>query len=112
MPYYILPGEQLKSVEIKSDSQIGSTSFLTPYIKLYPNPAKNYLVVEYNVMDIIDEGLLNINAATGKMQFTKRLFGNQHDFIINTKEWLDGIYFFNFTTGSEYKQSGKIIIAR
>jgi hypothetical protein len=111
-PYYVQPGEQLKSVESKPGSQIGSASFLTPYIKLYPNPAKNYLVVEYNVPDISVEGLLNIYTATGKTQFMNRLYGNQHDFIINTKDWLDGIYFFNFTTGTDYKQSGKLIIAR
>ena len=111
-PYYILPGEQLKSIENKSNFQIGYTSSLTPYIKLYPNPAKNYLVVEYNVKDISNEGLLNIYTSAGNTQFTKRLHGNQHDFIINTKDWRNGIYFFNFTSGSEYKQSGKVIIAK
>jgi len=111
-PYYILPGEQLKSIENKYKTQFVFTSFLTPYIRLYPNPAKNYLIVEYNVSDISEEGLLKIYTATGTMQFTKQLKGNQHDLIINTKDWLDGIYFFNFTSSSEYKQSGKVIIAK
>jgi hypothetical protein len=110
-PVYILPEDQLKSYQ--EDRPIpqpiqGKES----YIKLYPNPAKNYIVAEYDINECSCDGSLLFYDSTGKLKFKIVLDAQKNDFIINTKDWTEGIYLYNFTSDDQHLQSGKLIIAK
>lgn len=57
-------------------------------------------------------GILNICDSSGKLKFSTDLQSNSYDKIINTKYCLSGIYLFNFISDGQYKQSGKVLIAK
>ncbi|MCK9401389.1 MAG: T9SS type A sorting domain-containing protein [Bacteroidales bacterium] len=111
-PYYILPGDSLKAIpDVASVIPTGIRNN-EHYFKLYPNPADNYLIAEYDMNGISGNGVLNIYDSSGKLKFRTDLQSNSHDEIINTKDWLCGIYLFNFISDGQYKQSGKVLIAK
>jgi len=111
-PYYLLPADELKAANIKPSPKKDVPSIEQPLFKIYPNPAKNHIIVEYNIIDISSDGLLTIYSQDGKLQLIKTLDQNKHHFIINTKNWSGGLYFFNFITQDHLNQTGKIIIAK
>jgi hypothetical protein len=111
-PNYILPGNELKSMpDAESINKTGKQN-KEQYFKLYPNPAKNYIVVEYILSDMSTNGVLYVYDSSGKLKFMTELPPNKHDVIIQTKDWSDGIYLFNFTSNGQYKQSEKLIIVQ
>jgi len=111
-PYYLLPEDQLKNAIFKPTPNKDSASIDQPFFKIYPNPAKNHIIVEYNIEDLSDDGLLTIYVQDGKLQLMQSLDHSKHHFIINTKDWSGGLYFFNFITQDHLNQTGKIIIAK
>lgn len=111
-PYYILPVNQLKSSHHNADPLIGPVIIQKSFIKFYPNPAKNYIFVEYTFINNSSEGNLFIYSSDGKLQFTKSLNRNKHDCIINTRDWEQGIYFYKFILLGEKDQNGKILILK
>lgn len=111
-PYYLLPEDQLKSGHVKPALITTSFPVKGTFLKIYPNPAKNYLVVEYALEDNLSYGLLTIYSSDGKLQFNKSLDGLKHDYVINTRNWNQGVYFFTFITQDNFEQSGKIVITK
>jgi hypothetical protein len=111
-PYYILPENQLKSVYIKPGALTNQAEKADSFIKFYPNPAKNYIIVEYTFISSFDYGFLFIYSSDGKLQFSKSLDKNKHDFIINTRDWEQGVYFYKFVNQGDKGENGKIIILK
>jgi len=111
-PYYLLPADQLKSGHVKPALITTSFPVKGTFLKIYPNPAKNYLVVEYALEDNLSCGLLTIYSPDGKLHFNKSLDGLKHDYVINTRNWNQGVYFFTFITQDNFEQSGKIVITK
>jgi hypothetical protein len=109
-PYYLLPDDQLKEAIYKPSIKKDMASIEQPFFKIYPNPAKNHIIVEYDIEDIVSQGSLTIYSQEGKVQLKKSLDSSKHHFIISTKDWPSGLYFFNFITQNNLKQTGKIII--
>jgi hypothetical protein len=62
-PYYLLPENQLKSDHEKTPPIKNSSYYTDPFVKIYPNPAKNYLIVEYNLGNEFSNGTLRISFA-------------------------------------------------
>ncbi len=111
-PYYILPENRLKSDYIKPGALTDPANKIDSFIKFYPNPAKNYIIVEYTFISSFDDGLLFIYSSDGKLQFSKSLDKNKHDFIINTRDWEQGVYFYKFVNQGDSGENGKIIILK
>ena len=111
-PYYILPENQLKSGHNNPDPLTDAVIAQEAFIKFYPNPAKNYIIVEYNLINDSSEGIIYLYSSDGKLQFSKSLNRNKHDCIINTQDWEQGIYFYKFILLGEKDQNGKIVILK
>lgn len=109
-PYYLLPNDQLKTSSLFSASTHELLANQGPEFEIYPNPGKNYIIVEYNVEDISRDNLLTIYSPEGKIQFVESLVITSNHLIINTENWPSGIYFFNFITQNNWRTSGKILI--
>lgn len=111
-PYYILPEDGQKSYAENPPKSKLPDSRSESYIKLYPNPANNYIIAEYNMTDLQGKAILRICSASGRQQFYQQLTSKEHFYIIRTKEWPNGIYYYNFIIDKKTCQSGKIVITR
>jgi len=94
-PHYVLPGDKLKNepVRIKSGKEKSCKPQST--IKLYPNPASGYIIVEYLPNQKSYNGLLQIFTSAGRLYYAMELNNNKHFQFIDTKDWPGGIYFIN-----------------
>ena len=111
-PYYLLPGDNLKLASKPLSRDELKATGPAPHFRIYPNPARNHLIVEYNVAGSRHDALLIIYSPEGKVKSKVKLHHDKHHTIINTKDWAAGIFFYNFITYNQNTQSGKIIIAR
>ena len=112
-PYYLLPDDALKSVTIIPGSwgNIAAENPV-PFLLVYPNPARNYIIVEYNIEEVSASAIFTVYSPEGKVKSKHELARQQHSFIINTRDWQAGIYFFKFTSANNRIQSGKILITK
>lgn len=94
--------------EIKDTlSDNGIEHFTTDGIKVYPNPAQNYLIFEFKANHIYNSiQLLNI---FGDIVLSKQIKNNKT--VFDTRNIQSGIYFFKILdNGSQY--SGKVLIQK
>jgi hypothetical protein len=108
-PYYLLPDNDLKAAAINSQRN-GKETIEKPLFKIYPNPSKNYVFVEYDIQDIQSNSFLTIYNQEGKLKFKSSLDPKMNHLIVNTRGWPSGSYFFNFVSGNNSNQNGKIIV--
>ncbi|HOX78661.1 MAG TPA: T9SS type A sorting domain-containing protein [Bacteroidales bacterium] len=111
-PHYVLPGDLLKNnpVRIKSGKEKNSETKST--IKLYPNPASGYIIVEYLPNQKSYNGLLQIFTSAGRLYYAMELNNNKHFQFIDTKDWPGGIYFYKYSCENSKAENGKIIIIK
>ncbi len=106
---YILPEEGLKEKRIR---RIPVRKYYTEdRFKLYPNPAGNYLIIEYILQSEIPQGVVNLldNRGTVVKSFS---LTKCHDYIVvETSDLPSGIYYCNFVVDAESVQTEKLIIA-
>ena len=111
-PHYVLPGDKLKNepVRIKSGKEKSCKPQST--IKLYPNPASGYIIVEYLPNQKSYNGLLQIFTSAGRLYYAMELNNNKHFQFIDTKDWPGGIYFYKYSCENSKAENGKIIIIK
>lgn len=61
------------------------------YIKLSPNPARDYTIVEYT-LETATDAMLQITDLTGKILVSQSIYQNQNQEIIDTKNFNSGNY--------------------
>lgn len=111
-PHYVLPGDQLKNEPVRIKSGKEKSSKTQSAIKLYPNPASGYIIVEYLPNQKSYNGLLQVFNSAGGLHYTMELFNNKHFQSIDTKDWPSGIYFYKYTSENSITENGKIIIIK
>jgi hypothetical protein len=78
--------------------------------KLYPNPAGEYVIVEYTMAGITPNGYVVIYDNKGTIVKTHSL-GKNHDYnVIQVNDLSSGIYYCNFVVNGKLVQSEKLII--
>jgi len=106
----ILPEPGLKSGKVRHwpvKSQITEN-----FINIYPNPAGNYFIVQYDLSGFTENGILAISDMNGQelKQYGLRDLKNQ--VIIGTREYSSGIYLISLMCGKIVADSQKISIIR
>ena len=79
-------------------------------ITVRPNPAREWTIFDYQLPDDISKGVIKITDVYGKLIESITISGNQGQWIWNTRNIKQGIYFYNLNT-SGFSISGKIIIS-
>ena len=81
-------------------------------LKMYPNPARTYVVVEYSTKDESPEGYIRLLDNGGKTVKQIALIGN-HDFIVIPLQDLpSGVYICKFTINNKTVKAQKLVIQR
>ncbi|MFC2151070.1 T9SS type A sorting domain-containing protein [Bacteroidota bacterium] len=78
-------------------------------LKLYPNPASNYLFIEYDVIFIKEAKLLIYNSI-GAVVYTKVLENKSDNIKISVSDYKNGLYFCSLQIDGKLLNTRKILI--
>ena len=84
----------------------------TDYLKLFPNPAGNYVILDYDLIEIFVNCTVIITDMNGKMVDSFMLKDKQNQIILNLKNKPNGIYIFNLYAGNELLETEKLTISK
>ncbi|MCK9401248.1 MAG: T9SS type A sorting domain-containing protein [Bacteroidales bacterium] len=82
------------------------------YLNIYPNPAKSYLIIEYNLENFAKPAFININDAYGKKLYGLHIQDNQNQYLLDTRAYSPGIYLISLMSGNKILKKAKCLIIR
>lgn len=107
----ILPDTSLKST--KRDRYRGvKLPLKKTFLTVYPNPAKDYFVVEYHLESTPTNGFITMYDITGKNVGSVSVTGKQNQIIIPTNNIQSGIYLLILEINNEKLEPIKVTIVR
>lgn len=106
----LFASQQMNSQNPFEQSQTDSTNlYEIQKLKLYPNPAKDYLTVEYDVL-FVKEAKLQIYNSIGAVVYTKTLVEKKDNLRIPVSEYKNGLYFCSLQIDGKLLNTRKILI--
>jgi len=81
-------------------------------LRIYPQPASDYIIVDYHYQSGFEKGTLEFINSTGQLVKTIKIAGKEGQDLINIRDWLPGIYIARLVTDSEILEYQKIMILR
>ncbi len=112
--YYepILLPDELKSSKGKKTYRTGK--FVEEsYMKVFPNPAWQYVIIEYNLKDKFtekNEVLLTLTNMRGNSVFQKQLMKRQDQDLINTSGFIPGVYICSLWVNGKMLDTSKFVV--
>ncbi len=104
--------KHLKQNPFGNEIQPDSTNvFDIQKLKLYPNPARDYIFIEYDVI-YIKEAKLQIYNSIGAVVYTKTLEEKQDNLRISVTDYKNGLYFCSLQIDGKLLNTKKILINR
>ena len=79
------------------------------YIRIKPNPAKDYIIVEYELEQETNASI-NINDITGNLKIHLNFSNQQDQLTVNTQDWKPGIYIATLKINGKLVESVKFTI--
>ena len=90
--------------------QKANTKLSNAYLKVYPNPAKDYVVIEYK--DVTSGANLIITDVFGKIAYSNKLAGQNDQILIETSTWNAGLYYCRLLVNEKNIDVKKISIVK
>jgi len=106
----VLPEEELKSAEIFNHDLFndpGKPEALT----IFPNPAGNYFIINYNAEDYTGEISIKVSDMNGKLLVTKQYTLRRNQEVIHVADWKAGIYNISLMINGKIINTKKITVA-
>ncbi len=79
-------------------------------LNVYPNPAQDYFIVEYDITDKLSQAVVEINDITGHKIQDVLLNTNKGQKLINTKQFAKGIYICCLKNNGKNIGQSKVVI--
>ena len=80
------------------------------YMELYPNPAKDYLIVKFDLeMEYLD-ALIQISDMRGMILETQKLKASKNQILIPTKDYKEGTYTLQLSFGKQARETHKFSV--
>lgn len=95
-----------------NNSKQEQTDILNTKVAVYPNPANEYLIVEYQLEQNESENLLSIYDAAGKVIYTLVITDSQNQLLLDTRNYKTGIYTCIFSMNGKTISTAKFNIVR
>lgn len=81
-------------------------------LSVFPNPAGNYFIVEYNCIGFIGSKLIQVTDIYGHNLIDKIISNDTGQLLVSAQELGSGSYIVNFTINNELVDSKKVIISK
>jgi hypothetical protein len=107
---YLIP-DLTKSIEVKKPN-LKPNVFEAASLKVYPNPANEFVTIEYNTGAEVSQAIIEVIDESGRRVYNKNL-GRQFDqIILDTRNFKPGNYIIRLVSGSKYIGNANVIISR
>jgi hypothetical protein len=84
---------------------------LTCPMRLFPNPANDYIIVTFDPEVFITKyNVLQVNDMKGSVIYSQKLSGREPQYKIPTGTWPKGIYMVSLITGSKSIENLQLVI--
>ncbi|MBW6490781.1 MAG: T9SS type A sorting domain-containing protein [Lentimicrobium sp.] len=107
-PY--LEPDLTKSVEVKKP-RVKSVNPEYASLKVYPNPAKDFITIKFNTGDDKTQGIIEIIDKTGRKVYNRNIGRKFDQIIIDTRNFISGSYTVRLVSGGQCVGSTGIIIS-
>ena len=91
-------------------SGVASVKNNEPNISVYPNPANDYIMFSYIIEDKNDKIKLVLQDIAGRQIFIKDLEASSQIYNFDTKDLLNGMYFYSIKHRGSILKSGKVVV--
>jgi len=81
-------------------------------LKVFPNPAKNYIVIDYDAGEIGNHIMITISDMTGKLIFVKTVNKNHDQIIVPIINWDEGIYLVRLIINNKIENNTKFVLLK
>jgi Secretion system C-terminal sorting domain len=108
--HYIFP-DILKTTEIQEQYEKLLNSPGPVFLKLKPNPAKDYIVLEYK-LEKVGDATISISNMTGHQKLLIKVSGMEDRKILDTRKWDSGIYIATLKVNGQRIESLKFSIVK
>ncbi|MCO5265986.1 MAG: T9SS type A sorting domain-containing protein [Lentimicrobium sp.] len=82
------------------------------YLKVYPNPAKDFITIEYNTYNYKTQGVIEVIDEYGRKVFSRNLNRQFDQIILDTRDFKSGSYIVRLASGDKYFGNANVIISR
>ena len=107
---YLVP-DLNKSIEVNKPN-LKPNVFEAASLKVYPNPANEFVTIEYNTGADVSQAVIEVIDESGRRIYNKNL-GRQFDqLILDTRNFKPGNYIVRLVSGSKYIGNANVIISR
>ncbi len=106
---YILPDTSSNKSSLVSENTYEQLWESASYLKLYPNPANDYITIEYELEHGISSPVVEILTVTGFRVDAFRLYSNSGLKIVDLRNWNNGTYIVSLTNKGSLIQSSKFV---
>lgn len=81
-------------------------------IKVYPNPADQFVIFEYNVPSNVESLQIEVSNTSGQVVYNTLLSGNAGKQKWNTTAMASGVYHYRILNKGQTIQTGKVVLAK
>ena len=100
-------GKMLYGIGANTKNQSSSSDI---QFKVYPNPAKDYFIIDYFLLEGNTSAIIGINDITGKLVKNINIHDKQNQIVVETKDLQSGIYYISLMTNNSISKTVKIAI--
>jgi len=104
----VIPDDPGGSQRIEAPYRNVSPEEVHSQLKVYPNPARNYIALEYDILKPYNKIYINITDIAGKIVYSKVLIGQKSELLIDITEFKPGFYMVNLLGDGKIIKSEKL----
>lgn len=105
----ILPEEELKSSEVNGNNTINQSGN-PDILKVFPNPAGDYFIIDYNTEDYTGDISIKASDLSGRLLFTNTCSLKRDQVVLDVTAWITGVYNISLLVNGKIIKSEKISI--
>ena len=109
---YIFPNLNKSSAAQLAEQKIMQSLNDFHYITVFPNPTKNYIIVDYTLDKPYDKALLQLTNLSGKIIYSQNIYGDKDQIHIDIRNYKAGNYMLSLIVDNKVLETIKVSIIK